>query len=151
MKRYHVLNIVAVLLAAVIVVIWAQVFLLIFPGLGFGGIATRATPVLSPTATVVLPPSPSRSLSPSPSPSLPPPPSPSPSPSPPPVSPTPTLTPPTPTPVPLAATPTVFAELLGVERMPVTGAIVPYVSWGSAMALLLIASGALRRWLKKRE
>jgi len=56
-----------------------------------------------------------------------------------------------PTPVPLAATPTVLAEVLGVEEMPVTGAIAPPVLWGSAMALFLVASGALRRWLKKRE
>gem|GEM_PF-5115826 len=165
MKKSHVLTLLVVLVAALVVVTWGQVLLLIFPDLGFGRIAARATPVSSPTAIAVpspiatpnptptdtpIPspsPSPTRSPGPSPSPS----PSPSASPSPSPVSPTPTPTPPTPTPVPLAATPTVLTEVLGVESMPVTGAIAPSVSLGSAMGLLLIASGTLRRWLEKRE
>jgi len=94
-----------------------------------------ATPTLTPTATAT----PTATLTPTAT-STPPTPTP-----------TATATPPTPTPVPLTPTPTVLVEVLAAERMPVTGAMGPTVSWGSAMGLLLIVSGALRRWLEKRQ
>lgn len=97
-------------------------------------IDAAATPTLTPTATAT-PPTPT--LTPTAT-STPP-------------TPTATATPPTPTAVPLTPTPTVLVEVLAAERMPVTGAMGPTVSWGSAMGLLLIVSGALRRWLEKRQ
>jgi len=58
MKKSHVLTLLVVLVAAVALVTWGQVLLLMFPDLGFGRIAARATPVSSPAAIAVPPPSP---------------------------------------------------------------------------------------------
>lgn len=63
--------------------------------------------------------------------------------------------PPTPTPTPPTPTPTPFLEILEVERLPVTGAVAPSgpfgAPWLSVIGLLLIASGGILHWLKKRE
>ncbi|MCJ7667642.1 MAG: LPXTG cell wall anchor domain-containing protein, partial [Anaerolineae bacterium] len=63
--------------------------------------------------------------------------------------------PPPPPPPPPTPTPTPFIEILEVERLPVTGAVSPSgpfgAPWLSAIGLLLIASGGILHWLKKRE
>jgi len=70
-----------------------------------------------------------------------------------PIPPTPTPIPPTPTPVPAAPTPTVFVEVLGIQRLPVTGPVMPSPDVPPLLAgvsLLFITSGGLLRWFDRR-
>jgi len=67
--------------------------------------------------------------------------------------PTHTPVPSTPTPIPALPTPTVFVDILGVEKMPVTGPVMPPPGVPSPLAgvsLLFIASGGLLRWFDRR-
>lgn len=69
------------------------------------------------------------------------------------VPPTPTPIPPTPTPTPAPPTPTVFVEVLGIQRLPVTGPVMPSPGVPPLLAgvsLLFITSGGLLRWFDRR-
>lgn len=111
-----------------------------------------STPTATPTATSTPTKTPIPTLVPPTPTPIPPTPTPVPvAPTPVPVTPTPV--PPTPTPIPAAPTPTVFVEVLGIQRLPVTGPVMPSPGVPPLLAgvsLLFIASGGLLRWFDRR-